>query len=181
VTAAETMTQAGMAPEAEKRLRSLLGKFPDAADLHYAFGNLCRDLGRVEEAFAAFDRAIELNAVHADAVVNLGNLYGQTGDYASAAKWLERAVELRPADARTLANLGLTHHFMGDSKKGEELLLRAIGLKPGLVSARLMLAGVYIKQKRTDEALVLCREVLRIEPRNRDALAVLERYGKKGG
>jgi len=120
----------GKAAEAEKLLGLAIEKDPTNQLLHYAAGTVYEDLGKREQAIAAYKRAIELKADYWEAYFNLGALYNNSGkaliDKANAEKDtkkydainktaevefnlalpnLEKALELAPADSQDVVPL----------------------------------------------------------------------------
>ena len=120
----------GNAAEAEKLLGLAIEKDPTNHLLPYAAGTVYEDLGKREEAIAAYKKAIELKADYWEAYFNLGALYNNAGkaliDKANAEKDtkkydainklaeiefnfalpnLEKALELAPADSQDVVPL----------------------------------------------------------------------------
>jgi tetratricopeptide (TPR) repeat protein len=120
----------GKAAEAEKLLAIAIEKDPTNHLLPYAAGTVYEDLGKREEAIAAYKKAIELKADYWEAYFNLGALYNNSGkaliDKANAEKDtkkydainklaevefnlalpnLEKALELAPADSQDVVPL----------------------------------------------------------------------------
>jgi len=120
----------GKAAEAEKLLGLAIEKDPTNQLLHYAAGTVYEDLGKREQAIAAYKKAIELKADYWEAYFNLGALYNNSGkaliDKANAEKDtkkydainktaevefnlalpnLEKALELAPADSQDIVPL----------------------------------------------------------------------------
>lgn len=59
-------------------------KFPESAMLHIYNGDLCKALGRYEDAFAHWQRAKEMEPTWMDSWYAMGFCYEELGDYANA-------------------------------------------------------------------------------------------------
>lgn len=59
-------------------------KFPESAMLHIYCGDLCKAMGRYEEAFAHWQRAREMEPTWMDSWYAMGFCYEELGDYANA-------------------------------------------------------------------------------------------------
>jgi predicted O-linked N-acetylglucosamine transferase (SPINDLY family) len=70
-------------------------------------GVLAAERGRVDEAAAWYERAIEQDPTSAEAHLNLGVIAERRGDYEEAARRYERALELRPGSALASQNLAV--------------------------------------------------------------------------
>lgn len=64
-------------------------KFPESAMLHIYCGNLCKGLGRYEEAFAHWQRAREMEPTWMDSWYAMGFCYEELEDYEKAAQMWE--------------------------------------------------------------------------------------------
>ena len=95
----------------------------------------CRSRGRLEEAIAAYRRAIELNPDHAEAHNNLGNVLGEQGRLDEAIAAYHRAIALKPDLGRGPQQPG--HRAEGQGRLDEAIAAyhRAIELKPDYAEA----------------------------------------------
>lgn len=79
-------------------------KFPESATLHIYSGDLCKALGRFEEAFTHWQRARELEPEWMDAAYSMGYCYEEMGQFEKAYEvWCDIAESLatRGFDAET--------------------------------------------------------------------------------
>lgn len=104
--------------------KSCADAFPDDADAHNLWGWKLYQSTRLAEAVSAFERAIELQPLHADAYEGLGlALNGQREWERSVAAWL-RAYELDLTRIRCLRRLVETIRLQGNTDQSWTMLLR---------------------------------------------------------
>ena len=75
-------------PSALPRLEAALKRFPLAADLHNELGYTLRKLGRLDQAFEHYKRALTIDPRHRGAHEYIGEAYLMAGDLANAEKHL---------------------------------------------------------------------------------------------
>lgn len=93
----------------------------ELADLHAA-------AGRMEEAAAAWNAALEINPALSGALVNLGTYYAGEGAMVLAAEYFQKAAWLQPDNPTVLRLLGRAQLESGQIDKAEESLQRALAL-----------------------------------------------------
>jgi len=86
--------------------------------------------GDLEEATAAFDRAIELSPRSSSAWLNRGLAWRSRGDLDRALADLDRAVLYAPNDARAYYHRALVHRERGDLRRARADEERAVQLDP---------------------------------------------------
>ncbi len=72
------------------------------------------------QAFANFDRAIEINPLNAKAYNGLGIAHTNLEDYPQAIAYLNRAIKLDPAYIEAYYNRGIAHKLQGNNKKASQ-------------------------------------------------------------
>jgi tetratricopeptide (TPR) repeat protein len=132
--------------EAENNLKLAIEKEPNNKQLHFSLGVVYDNLGRKEDALAAYSKAIEIDPEYFDAVYNLGAMYFNEGvemnnaaneiedNKAYAAKreeakavfreakpHLEKAHELDPTDLGAMSSLSQLYALLGETEKYTEM------------------------------------------------------------
>jgi tetratricopeptide (TPR) repeat protein len=123
-----------------------IAKEPENEVYHFAAGTLFENLGRYEEAYAAYQKALDLNGNFFDAAYNMGAIYYNQGvkkyrlasdevdqearqDYQQEARmlleksepYLEMAHDIEPNDQRTLAALKDVYKNLGKTEELKKL------------------------------------------------------------
>ena len=129
------------------------GKSSKAAHA-YEMGLQALTQGKNREAFAAFQRAVELDPGLAEGHYQLGVLYGKQSQWKPAIDALQTAVNLTPDFAAAHVRLGEAYLIgMASAKEATEPLERALQLQPDLSRARRLLGAAYLRQNRIDDAM----------------------------
>lgn len=139
-------------------------------------GNSYDDVGNMESALLALERAVEINPTLSEARANLGNIYLEKGQLADAIREYKVALRINPSDAKTHNNLGnayLRRSEIQDSqyKKGwlnyaVSEYLWSLRLDPNLPDAYKNLAAAYCKQERFEQAIMRLRQAITLEPKD---------------
>lgn len=154
------------------------GERPEA---QLSLGGLYRDLGRADEAEAAYRRALTLQPLFVPAYVNLAQLLSDSGREAQAAGWLERGLTRVPDSADLHHALGLSEIRRGQPGEAMEHLAQAAELNPG--SARYgYVYGVALESVgQAEQALTVLRENADRHPGHAETLHALVTYNRRLG
>lgn len=126
-----------------------------AADLLHDFGRVCLELDDREEAVACFQRALELQPEHFNALEDLGGVLIEIEAWSAAIKVLEKLiVKTRVPVARAQHELALAraHREVGDLEPAQELLERVLKRFPDRLEALEDLAALQIQRGDVDGA-----------------------------
>ena len=83
-----------------------------AIDAFFSLGTLLTDIGKAENAIAAYDVAIRLKPDYAAAHCNRGSLYYALGDYTAALHDYDAAIRLKPERSEGYFNRAVTHFHL---------------------------------------------------------------------
>ncbi|HTP47709.1 MAG TPA: tetratricopeptide repeat protein, partial [Casimicrobiaceae bacterium] len=137
----------GDAQHAETRCRDALALDTRDASAWTLLGAILRQRDPAA-ARAAFDRALECDPAHADALFHLGNLHREQKRYGEAIGAYERALALVPAHASILNNLGLALQRDGQREAAEAAYRAALAARPGQRQALANLAHLLCSARR---------------------------------
>ena len=140
-----------------------------------AFNNLgvaLKALGRLDDAVAAYERAIALGG-GGQPHSNLGVVLAELERIEPAEAAHARAVALQPESATAQANLGAFFFLIRDLERAEAALRRAIRLEPGAADPHVKLGAVLFESGRPAEAAACLRQAVALAPRHAEAHSYL--------
>lgn len=105
------------------------------------------------QARDAYNRALDLDASHAGARVNLGRLMHEDGHPLAAAHHYRLALAAHPDDAIAAFNLGVALEDLGRPTEAIAAYERAIAADPASADAHFNLAGLYEKDGKPAGAI----------------------------
>ena len=146
----------------------LIGKslelHPDQPHAHNNLGNAFRDLNRLDEALASYDRALALRPDYAEAYNNRGIALQFLNRLDEALTSYDRALALRPDYAEAYNNRG--NALIGLKRQAEALASfdQAIALKPGYAEAYYNRGNALNGLKRPAEALASFDQAIALNP-----------------
>ena len=157
---------------------------PVSSIAHNNLGIFAYRQGRLPEAVAHQQKAVELTPKQPEFHYNLGVSYLHSGEYSRARLSFFQALQLRPQYADALTNLGISWLQLGNLEKAREAFKKVLVLEPDNPQAYNQLGRTHLMQRELGAAEKHFRRVLSINPGHSDALAnlgsVLAANGKYG-
>ena len=141
----------------------------DSPRFHSNLGMALGRLGRHDEAFAAYQRALRLRPDYPEALNNLGTTLEALGRPAEAAEAFRRALALQPEQAEWWGNLGNVLTALRQADAAEDAYRRAVALSPTLPRAHAQLGSALRKEGRPSEAEAAFRAQVTLSPDDPDA------------
>lgn len=140
----------------------LVQRYPDAPNVHYAYGVylLDEDPGR---AIEAFQQELKLSPGHVPSLLQIAFEYLRQSEWEAAKMWAQRIVELEPRDFAARRAIGQALLETGDVAGSIEHLEAGVKLAPDSPSMRFMLARAYQRAGRPEDAQRERTEFLRLE------------------
>lgn len=151
----------------------------DCAIAHANLGDVYGDAGDPNRAIAHLAKAIELRPGLAKAHNNLGNALRAKGDLEGAIAAYHRAIQLDDDYANAHYNLGNTYYGMRRLSEAIASYERAVATYPDHPNAWFNLGNARAMSEDIEGAIEAYREVLRIDPSDRDAQKKLDWCLKK--
>jgi len=153
------------------------------AETLYSQGNALAAAGKLDQAIAAYARAIELRPEFLDAHFKLGNALANTARCDEAAKSFRRVLQIDPNHVDALNNLGNTLLATGQADEAVSLYRRVLAIRPDHFLAHNNLAAVLVMTGQFAEAMEFARRAVAMRrdypPAHRnlgDALAALGKW-----
>jgi len=129
-------------------------------------GNTYDDIGDLEAALLALERAVQINPTLSESRSNLGNVYLKKDLVAEAIYEYQAALRINPSDAKTYNNLGNAHVKRGWLNQAVSKFRQSLALDPNFTDAYKNLAIAYCKQERFGQAVVQLQHAIRIDPKD---------------
>ncbi len=142
---------------------------PQFAYSYFVQARALRLLGRLDEALASINRALELGS-RTSYFNELGRIQIIREEYALAEAAYNRTLEINPNDATALAGLGDVAYFSGDIEGSIPLFQRAAEIDPTYSYAFYSWSYSLFDLNRLDDALQVVRRVLEFDPEYTDAI-----------
>ncbi|MGE5294924.1 MAG: tetratricopeptide repeat protein [Solirubrobacterales bacterium] len=116
-------------------------------------GNVYSEIGDVDTAMLALERAVQINPTLSESRANLGNIYLQKNRTNEAIDQYRRALELNPGDPKTHNNLGNAYMAIDELNAAASSYRQALQLDPNFVDAYRNMALLLTRQERYSQAL----------------------------
>lgn len=108
----------------------------------------------------------------------LAEEYGKVGMWQEAAGVLEDGLKYYPGFITAMVALGRAYDQMGQPTKAKAILEESIKLSPENLRAHRTLIKIYVSQEQHALALQSCAVILRVNPRDEEALSVQSALAK---
>lgn len=147
---------------AKSAFELLVQRYPDAPNVHYAYGVYLLDEDP-DRAIEAFQRELKHSPGHLPSMLQIAFEYLRRSDWDAAKPWAQRIVEQDPRDFAGRRALGQVLLETGDVPGSIDQLETGVRLAPDSPSMRFMLARAYQKAGRAADAERERAEFLRLE------------------
>lgn len=142
----------GELARAEAELKDLETRYPNESGVHATAGALYLAKGNIASARRAFERARELNRNSIDALTGLVSVELKTKNVPGARLLIESRLAEAPNDTGVLMLAARVHATSGDWPQAERALQKVIEIEPSQLQAYGALAGLYLRQRKLEEA-----------------------------
>jgi tetratricopeptide (TPR) repeat protein len=153
----------GNLAEAAEQFQKLL-RFKPSAEVHGLLAIALARLGRLDEAIADFNQALQLDPNDARIHYNLGTALLKKGRFEEAIASFQRAVQANPAYAGAHNNLGEALRCQGRVEEAIVSLTEAVRLKPNFPEAHNNLGNALFDLGRVEEAKGAYQQALHLRP-----------------
>ena len=172
---AETAASTNDISAAKRQFESSWPQAEHKAGFHLALGIVELRERRMNEASAAFQRALSLDPKSSPAHLALGNLAELSLDNAKAEFHFKRASELAPLRSNRRLQYADFKLRSGDLAGAGTSLEEITGQAPDYVPAYVRLADIALTERQFDQAATLSKKILALDPGNYDGLLLSAR------
>ncbi len=139
VMLATVLAQQGEVAAAEGALTPFLDRRPAEPDAHNTLGNIRRLQGRLDDAIAHYDLALESQPDFAAALSNRALCLHESGRFDAALRCFRRALEVDPQDVTATTNLAALEYDIGLDAEAKAHLEQVLRVAPGHAQAHWVL------------------------------------------
>ena len=156
----------------EERIESFLERSPDNAAMHEDLARFYQGRGRLDEARAAYRRALEL---HPSSTLydRLAQLLWAARASGEAIEVYEEAVAALPNSPDLHFNLAIAYELTGQGDEALAAFLEVLRLDPERVAAHENLGRGHLAKREFEPAIPHLRRALELAPTNLDTLELL--------
>jgi tetratricopeptide (TPR) repeat protein len=146
--------------------RAALSENPGSWVVQSNLGSVLFERGRVDDAMAHFQKAVDLEPDNATAHYNLGGVLRRKGQLDGATTQFQKALDLQPNYSMAHYNLGEILRQKGEVDEAIAHFEMALEIRPDYAEAHDSLAFLLLRKGQVDEGLVHLRAALEIRPDN---------------
>ncbi len=143
-----------------------LACIPDNAKIRNNLGDTVLKKGRVDEAIAHFQRALQIDPNSAEAHNNLGNALIRKNNVDEAIVHFQKALQIKPDSLKVQNNLANALFQKGRVDEAIVWYQTVLQTKPDAVEVHNNLGNALLQEGKVDEAIAQYRLALQIEPDN---------------
>jgi tetratricopeptide (TPR) repeat protein len=136
---------------------------------HFTLGNVLRQQGRMAEAAAHYQNAVQIRPGYPQAQINLGEALLLKGEVDHAITHFQIALQINPGFAEAHFNLAVALSQKGRWDDAIAQYQMALQINPDNAVAHCNLGAIFGQQGRTDEAIRQFQKALEIQPEYADA------------
>ena len=163
---ATVLSKDGKYADAVDYLEKILDNYPEMSDVWSNLGHNLKQLGRTDEARAAFRAGFEQNAENLGLLRNFGNFEALEKNYEAAATLFRLWLQIEPHASEPLLKLVTVLVESGDDAAAKTTFKRLIVLHPFNVEARQRYAWWLLNTGNTAEAARQAETARELDPEN---------------
>ena len=143
---------------------NLLASYKLDADNCQFYGLALFQSGRLDEAIAEYQRALQISPDYTLAADNLGNALLQKGSVGDAVLLFQKVLRIDPDYADAHLSLGNVLLKVGEVDKAADQFIKALQLQPNSAIAHNSLGNALLQQGKVADAIGHFQKALEIEP-----------------
>jgi cellulose synthase operon protein C len=160
-------------PEAERTLQRMQSVGQESLPAYMAEGRLHQAQGRFERAIVAYERAAVLAPTDPDPLLSLVKLEVAQGHLKQVKIRLEAIIGTQPNHLYAHGLLGEVHMIAGDHASAGTHFEQATRLNPRWITPWLDWGGLWLRQKRLDQAVLVVKSGLKVNAESEELYMLL--------
>ena len=149
-------------------------RYTKSLTLWNLMGVSAAQIGKLDEAVIAFQKALSIKPDYAAAYLNMGNALKEQQKVEEAIEAYRQAFSIKPDYVEAYYNIGNAFRDQEKLQEAIEAYCKAISIKPDYADAYLNMGATLKNQEKLDEALVAYNNALKLKPDYAEA------YNNKG-
>ncbi|MEW4568866.1 tetratricopeptide repeat protein [Tautonia sp. JC769] len=135
-----------------------------SADAPARMGRINEDLGQLDRASEAFQRALDRDADDIDSLIGLGRVELARGNAAEAVARFDEAIEIDPGQATAHIGRGQALELLGRGDEALAAYFRALRHEPDAVRALSRVATIQLDRNQPESALARLDHLVELSP-----------------
>ena len=172
----------GKLGEVFEQTSTLTKQYPNSLGLWNLLGISAAQIGKLDKAIDAFNKAISIKPDYADAYNNLGNALQEQGKLGEAIEAYNKALTIKPNYDEAYNNMGNALKEQGKLDKAIEAFTKALSIQPDNTAAYNNMGNVLKDQGKPEEAIEAYNKAISKRPDYAEAYSnmgnVLKEQGK---
>ena len=144
--------------------QTLTKRYTKSLTLWNLIGSSAAQLGQLDEAVNAFQKAISINPDYAKAYYNMGNALRDLGKLDEAVEAYKKALASKPDYAEAYNNMGYIFQQQEKPEEAIEAYNNAISIKPDYADANYNMGNALTEQAKLEEAIEAYNNAISIKP-----------------
>jgi len=132
--------------------------------VYITLGKIYKARKRYDESYQAFQKALEIDPIQAEALRETARIYEALGNFKEAEKAYQKAVRLRPKDFAVHNYLGAFYYRQSRLEEALEAFQKVVKLTPDYFAGLNNLGILYFELERRREARQMFERLLLIKP-----------------
>ena len=137
---------------------------PTSVMAFHHLGLVYMKAGRIDDAINCLTKAIEIDDLSHESMINLGAIYFGQGNITKAQELNEQAIAANPDSAQAHANLGLIWQHQNELDKALVSYQKALQHNPKLITVWINLTSVLTQKGEDSRAVESAAKALDIDP-----------------
>ena len=150
--------------ELASQAEQLSVQYPNTPDIWNILGIAHKELGFLDNAILAFNKALELNANYPDPYNNLGVALHAQGKLPEAVEAFNKALALKPDFSHAYNNIGNVYKDLGNFDHAMVALNNAVSNQPNYAEPHYTIGTILQEQGKLEPAILAFQKAISLKP-----------------
>ena len=164
-----------------KQAQSITNQYPEAFMVWNILGASAAEIGMLDQAVEAYNKALLLKPDYAKAYNNMGITLREQGKLDKAIEAYKKAVSLNPDYAEAYCNMSVILKDQGKLDQAVEFCKKALSIKPDYAQAYSNMGIALREQDKLEEAITAYKKAVSLKPDYAEAISNMGNIFKDQG